>query len=112
MILNFLEKLLPTLETTTRKLREQEDIIYRHIRSGEKVAEIEECYDSYLALMGKYAGDVRTQLLLATIFARFLKTFVVYEVAGLTVEETSERRAAAKRMLLGMRDVGSWGPTL
>jgi hypothetical protein len=88
----------------SKKLREQENYIYSRIRSGDKIPEIEEYFDIYLGLMGKYSGNEQSQLLVATIFAKYIKTFILGESKHLSNEKIGDMRAAAKRMLLGMRD--------
>lgn len=96
-------------KTNTQKLQEQQDIIYRYIRAVEKSPELEEYFDIYLNLMGKYAGDVKSQLLLATIFAKYTMTFLSEATEDHTSEQISEMQAAAKRMLLGVRDGMPYG---
>lgn len=87
-----------------KQLQEQQDLIYGLIRSGKPAAELEEYFDIYLSLMGRYAGDLDTQLLIATVFARYAKTFATTETEHLSLDRAEEMRAAAKRMILGIRD--------
>jgi len=86
------------------KLREQEDIILRLFPSGDNIQEIKEYYDIYLKRMNESIGDTKSQLLWATIFTGYLKTFVIGETKHLSDEQISDIRFAAKTMLINTKN--------
>lgn len=96
--------MFPFSQNKGKQLQKQQDIIYGLIRSGERITELEEYFDIYLSLMGKYAGDIDTQLLIATIFAKYANSFTASETGNLSRDQIADIRATAQRMLLGCRD--------
>lgn len=82
-----------------KKLQEQQDIIYKYFKTGNDVPEVKDYFDTYLSLMRKYIGDIDNQTLCASIFAKYLTSFVIEETNHLSEKQIEDIRYAAKKCL-------------
>lgn len=93
-------------KATGEKLREQEDLVYRYIRSNEVVSDpqIREYFDIYLELMARNIGNLQAQLLFATVFVKYLQSFVSDESGHLSERQIFDIQATAERVLVDARN--------
>jgi hypothetical protein len=93
------------LNSKLRKLQEQENIIYKYLRNTSKeITEIEEYFNIFLTLMCRDTGDVDSQLIYATVFAKYLTSFVSEETNHLSDKQINDMRFAAKKILIDLKN--------